>query len=145
MHQTIALAEEVYKCTEVDNFDDFAFVDRIFFRLCHNRVDHVIGCFDAITIRAGDFDHAFVVDIDFSAGDFNDFTDHFTTRADNFTDLVSWDLHGFNTRSVYREFLCARDRFAHFTQDMQTTSFGLRQGFFHNVLRNAGHFDVHLQ
>ncbi len=101
MHQTIAFAEEVYKCAEVDNFDNFAFVDRIFFRLCHNRVDHVIGCFDAIAIRAGDFNHAFVVDINFRAGDFNDLADHFPARADDFTDLIGWDLHGFNPWSMY--------------------------------------------
>ena len=88
VHQTIALAKEVHEGAEIDDLHDLAFVNRAFFRLGHNRVDHVIGFLDRLAVRAGDLDDAIVIDIDLGARHFNDFTDDLAARADHFADLV---------------------------------------------------------
>ena len=145
VHQTVTFAEEVHESTEVDEFDNFAFVDFAFFWLCNDRVDHIVGFLDRFAVGGCDFDDAFVVDVDFCARHFNDFTDDLTARTDHFTDLVGRDLHGFDARSVNRELVCRGQSFAHFTEDVQTTLTGLLKCFLHDGRSDALNFDVHLQ
>ena len=145
VYQTVALAKEVHEGTEINDLDDGTGVNRTFFRLGHDGPDHVIGFLDRVAVWRCDLDDAFVVDVDFRAGHFNDLADHFTAGADHFTDLVGWDLHRFDAWGVDREFTRAGDGFVHLAQNVHTARFGLCQSFLHDLGRDAGDLDVHLQ
>ena len=145
MHQTIALAEEVHESPKVHQLHHFTGVDLAFFRLCHDRPDHVIGLLDVLSRRRGDLDDAFVVDVHLGTRQLDDLTDHFAARADHFADLVRGDLQGFDLRRIFREALRRGERLVHLTQDMQTAVLGLRQSLLHDLGRDARNLDVHLQ
>ena len=68
-----ALAKEVHKGTEVDDFNNFAVIDLTFFGLGDDCIDHVIGFFDRVTVWRGNFDHALIVDVDLRTRDFDNF------------------------------------------------------------------------
>ena len=94
MDQTIALAEEVHKGTEVDDFDNFAVIDLTFFGLGDDCIDHVIGFFDRVTVWRSNFDHALIVDVDLRTRDFNNFADNLAARTDHFANFIGWYIHG---------------------------------------------------
>mmetsp|Transcript_3579 Transcript_3579/g.6494 ORF Transcript_3579/g.6494 Transcript_3579/m.6494 type:complete len:499 (+) Transcript_3579:537-2033(+) len=108
-------------------------------------MDHVVGLLDGFTVRRGDLDDALVVDVDLGARDFHDLADDLAARADHFTDLVGRDLHGLDARRVLREFTRFGHGFCHLAEDVETTGFRLLQRLFHDLLRDAGDLDVHLQ
>ena len=145
MHQTIALAEEVHESPKVHQLHHFTGVDLAFFRLCHDRPDHVIGLLDVLSRRRSDLDDAFVVDVHLGTRQLDDLTDHLAARADHFADFVRGDLQGFDLRRIFREALRRGERLVHLTQDMQTAVLGLRQSLLHDVGRDARNLDVHLQ
>ena len=143
--QAIALTKEVHERAEINQLHNCTLVDFAFFWLGYDGIDHVVCDLNGGGVVRCQLDDAFVVDVDFCAGHFNDFTDHFTTRTDNFTDLVSWDLHGFDLWCVHAQIVGTSQCFAHFFKDVQTASFGLVKRLGHNLLGNTRDLNVHLQ
>ena len=115
-----------------------------FFRLCHDRPDHVIGFLDRGGIGRRDLDHAVIVDVNFGTGQFHNLADNLAARADHFADFIGWNLQRFDLGRVFAKALRGRQRFVHFTQDMQAAIAGLSQSLGHNLGRDACDLDVHL-
>ena len=100
----------------------------------------------ALGVGGGDLDGAVVVDVDLGARLLDDRADDLAARADDFADLVDGDLHGLDARGVGGELAAARgQRLAHLVEDVQPAVLGLRQRLLHDLGRDAGDLDVHLQ
>ena len=145
MNEAIALAEEIHESTEINDFDNFAFVNLAFFRLSHDGIDHIIGRFDGVLVRTCDLDDAIIIDINLGARGFHDLADHFTARPDHFANLVGWDLHGLNAWGMCRERIGRRQCLGHFAKDMHPPCFRLRKRLFHDFRGDPCNLDVHLQ
>ena len=145
VHQTIALAEEVHESAEIHQLHHTAGIDLAFFRLGHDRPDHVIGALDRIRVVRRDLDDAIVVDVDLGTRGFHDLADDLSARPDDFADLVGGDGQRFDLGRVFAEALRGRQRLVHLAQDVQAAVLGLCQRLFHDFGRDARNLDVHLQ
>ncbi len=145
VYQAVALTKEVHKGTKVDDLHNLTGVNFAFFWLSYDRIDHVVGFLDRFSIGRGNLDHAVVVDVDFCTRGFNDLTDHLTTGADHFTDLVGRDVHGLDARCMSGEFRRFGQCFCHLAQNVQAAVFCLCQSGFHDFRCDTCNLDVHLQ
>ena len=146
MHQSVALAEEIHECAKVHDLDDRAFVNHTNFWFGHNRIDEIKSGLDGFAIAGGNFDEPVIANINLGAGGLNNFAHHFAARADNFADFILRHLNGLDFRGVFTHFIAGfGERFAHFTQNMRAAALRLVKRDLHNLFRNAGDFNVHLQ
>ena len=87
-----------------------------------------------------------VVDIDLDAGGVDDAADDLAARSDEIANLVGRDLDGVDARSELGLLLAGRgDDRVHGVEQEQAAALGLREGFTHDLRRDAHDLDVHLQ
>src|SRR5690606_34235680 len=109
-------------------------------------LDLLLRGFAGVAINGGDLDGAVILDLDHRAGFVLDGAHDRTALADDVTDLVDLDLHGDDARRPVGHFLARlADDLVHLFKDVQPCFMRLRQRILHDLGRDAGDLDVHLQ
>src|SRR6185436_15076910 len=109
-------------------------------------LDDLLGAVGGGAGRGVDLDLAVVLDLDLAAGLVDDAADGLATGADDVADLVDRDLDHVQPRRETRH-LGARgaDGRLHLAEDVQPSVTGLLERHLHDLARDAGDLDVHLQ
>ena len=102
-------------------------------------------CADSLVGRC-DVDAAVVLDVDLHAGALDDAADHLAAGSDDVADLVDRNLDRHDARRVHATCRCAaRHRLGHLAEDVHPAGARLLQRLRHDLRRDAGDLDVHLQ
>src|SRR5690606_17384866 len=144
--EAVLATHEVHERTEIDDVDDLAAVDLADLGLLHDAEDPLLRRFDLVEIGRRDLDHTLVVDVDLGAGLGHDLADHLAAGADDVTDLRLVDRDRLDPRRVGRQFGArAAQRLGHLAEDVRAAGFRLLERPGHDLPRDAGDLDVHLQ
>ena len=93
-----------------------------------------------------DLDRAVVLDVDLAAGLLDDLADHLAAGADHLADLLLRHVDDGDARRGRRHVVArAGDRLGHLAQDVHPPVARLRQRDAHDLGRDRGDLDVHLQ
>ena len=139
-------AEEVHEGAEIGGLHNLAIVDQADFGLCNNALDLLDRGLDLLVVGGGNFNRTAIVDVDLGTGLLDDFTNDLAARADHVADLFLRHLDGDDLRSVGGDaFAIARQSLRHLAENMQTPTLGLVERDLHDLGRDGGDLDVHLQ
>src|SRR5262249_40197430 len=146
MQQTVCARENLDESAEVHDLSHRAPINLADFRLGGDELDHLDGAAARRLIVRRDHDGAVVLDVDLDAGLLDDAADDLASGADDLADLLGPDFERDDTRRVARH-LAARlgDRLVHDTEDVQAPLFRLVHRVAHDLARDAGDLDIHLQ
>ena len=87
-----------------------------------------------------------VFHIDLHSGLLDDAANHLATGPDDIANLIHRNLQGVDARRVGGNFLPRRGQnLVHLAEDVQPSPLRLRQGFAHDLRRDAPDLDIHLQ
>src|SRR5690606_12829299 len=146
VHQAIATRQDGDERAEVHQLRHLALVDAADFHVRGDLLDLLLRGFAGVAINGGDLDGAVILDLDHRAGFVLDGAHDRTALADDVTDLVDLDLHGDDARRPVGHFLARlADDLVHLFKDVQPCFMRLRQRILHDLGRDAGDLDVHLQ
>ena len=104
------------------------------------------GLLRRVFVRRCHVDPAVVLDVDLDAGAVDDAADGLSARSDHVANLVDRNLNRHDARGVRGDgFARRRDRDAHLLQNVKSAGPRLVECFAHDLRRNPGDLDVHLQ
>src|SRR5581483_4675025 len=146
MQQAVGAGENFHESAEVDDLSHRTAVNLSDFRLRDNALDHLDRAAARRLVVRCDHDRAVVLDVDLYASLLDDAADDLASGADDLADLLGPDFERDDTRSVTRH-LTARlgDRLVHDTEDMLAAFLRLVERVAHDLARNAGDLNIHLQ
>src|SRR6185312_1680161 len=146
VNEAVATAEEVHEGAEIDDLHDLAAVDDADLRLRDDAADPVDRGLRGLGVDGRHLDRAVVLDVDLGTGHLADLANDLATRADDLADLVLGNVdHGDPRRVLADRIARLRHRLGHFAEDVEATLLRLRQRDLHDLRRDRGDLDVHLQ
>ena len=145
--ETVLAAHEVHERTEVDDVDDLAVVDLADFGLFDDAFDpglraaSIWSTSDELILITPSSSISTLAPVSATISRMTLPPVPITSRI-----FVLVDLHGLDTRSMLGHFAAgSAQRLGHFTQNVRAAFGSLRQRDLHDLLRDAGDLDVHLQ
>src|SRR5215472_127091 len=146
VQQAFGAGNDFDECPEVRQTRDFAEVSFADFGGCGevaNDLQRLVG--RSFVVRCY-VDLPGVLDIDLHSRLLDDGADHLATGSNHVANLVDRNLQGVNARRVRRDlFPMGGDHLFHLSQNEQASAQGLGHGFAHDLGRDAGNLDIHLQ
>src|SRR6267378_5412056 len=146
VNQAVAARENGHEGAEVHQSRDLAFIHSAHFDVGGDEFDAALGFAARGTLYGSDLHRAVVLDIDRGAGFFGDLPDHCAALADHVADLLRIDLQSNDGGRPFRHaFARLGEHFVHLAQDVQAAVAGLIERHLHDLARDAGDLDIHLQ
>jgi len=134
------------ECAEFLDRNDCALIDLANRNLLGHAIDDFLGALEAFTVVRVDVDGSVVLDVDLSASLGNDAFDRFAAWSNDEADLVWIDPDGFDTRGVLAKLSARAGKNAvHDIQDFCARLFGLDHRLSHDLVRDAGQFEIQLE
>src|SRR5437899_400918 len=146
VQQAVGSLLQLDEGTELRGLDDLAGVgvaDLGGFRERLDRCDRGVGL---LALGRVDQDRAVLFDVDLDVVVALERADRLAALADHEPDLLGVDLHRRDARSVRGELVTAlRQHLGHLVEDEHARLFRLRERVAHDLVRDAGDLDVHLE
>src|SRR6202166_573370 len=146
VNETVLRPKEIHEGAEIHHLDHLAVIDFADLRLGDDGLDPFERCANGLAVGGGDLHGPVVLDVDLGARLLHDFADHLAAGTDHFADLVGRNVNYFDARRMLAELVASAGyRVAHLAQNMQAAFARLIERDTHDLLRDAGDLDVHLE
>ena len=146
MDQAVCSGVDFYKSAEIHDFDDFAFIKFADFCFLNNLPNHLFGGIGALFVRRRNGHDPIIIHIDSCTRRVADFSNGFSSGADEDPDLFRTDLDGRNDGCKFGNILSRLyDGLLHLIQNMKPAIPGLLKGLLHDFLGETVNLDVHLK
>ena len=146
MTEPILAGKHFYKSTKFLDGNHLSSVGLADFNFSGDPFDLLHGNVETLFCDRVNLDRSIILDVDLTAGLFNDAFDVFTTGADQRSDFIRVDSNRGDSGSVLAEFLARLGKGCrHLFQDRLTSFLGLPNRLFHDPQRKPLEFEIQLE